>query len=90
MAISVAQVTHVEIMHAIRQLLSFNICGLVDPVAFVVAVWARAVHADPLPIAHVYQHLPQWVRAICNARQGKPNQFQPMPCRKHSINFAQF
>ena len=59
------QVTQVEITHAIHQLLLFDLCGLVNPVAFVVAVRGRALHGQPLPIPHIYQHLPPWVRAIC-------------------------
>ncbi len=51
---------------------------------YVVVVWARALHGDPMPIPHVYQHLPPHVRAVCfiqadiyaqvvclHARQGK-------------------
>ncbi len=52
----VVQVTHIEITHAIHQLLTFNVCSLVDPVAYVVAVWVRAVHGDPLPIQHLCPH----------------------------------
>ncbi len=33
-----------------------------------VAVRARVVHRDPLPIPHVYQQLPPFVRAVCTAK----------------------
>ncbi len=62
------QVTHLEITHVIHQLLTFNSCGLVDPVTFVVAVQGRAVNGQPLLIPHIYQHLPLWVRAVCAAK----------------------
>ena len=62
------QVTDVEIHNAIFQLLTFNKCGLVNPVAFVVAVWGRALNGQPLPIPHVHQHLPPLVQAVCAAR----------------------
>ena len=62
------QATQVKITHAIHQLLTFDACGLVDPVAFVVAVRGRAVNGQPLPIPHVYQHLPPLVRAVCAAK----------------------
>ena len=61
------QVTHLEITHVIHQLLMFDECGLINPVAFVVAVWGRAVNRQPLPIPHVHQHLLLLVRAICAA-----------------------
>ncbi len=59
------QVTNVEITHTIHQLLTFDECGLVNPVAFVVAVWGRAVNGQPLPIPHMHQHLPPLVQAVC-------------------------
>ena len=62
------QVTQVEITHAIHQLLTFDECGLFNPVVFVVAVWGRAVNGQPLPILHVHQHLPPLVRAVCAAK----------------------
>ena len=62
------QVTHVEITNAIHQLLLFDQCGLVNPVTFVVAVRGRAVNGQPLPMPHVYQHLPPLVRAVCSAK----------------------
>ena len=62
------QVTNVEIHNAIYQLLMFDECGLVNPVAFVVAVWGRAVNRQPLPILHMHQHLPPLVRAMCTAQ----------------------
>ena len=62
------QVTHLEITHAIHQLLTFDECGLVNPVAFMVAVWGRAVNGQPLPIPLVHQHLPPLVRAVCTMR----------------------
>ncbi len=62
------QVTHVQITHAIHQLLTFDVCRLVDPVAYMVAVWVRALHSDPLPIPHIYQHLPPNVQAVCFIR----------------------
>ena len=62
------QVTNVEITHVIHQLLTFDECSLVNPVAFVVAMRARAVNGQPLPIPHVHQHLPPLVRAVCAAR----------------------
>ena len=62
------QVTDVEIHNAIFQLLTFDECGLVNPVAFVVAVRGRALNGQPLPIPHVHQHLPPLVRAVCTAR----------------------
>ena len=62
------QVTQVEIHNTIYQLLMFDECGLVNPVAFVVAVWGRAVNGQPLPIPHVHQHLPPLVRAVCTTR----------------------
>ncbi len=62
------QVTHLEITHAIHQLLNFDECGLVNPVAFVVTMWGRALHGQPLPIPHIHQHLLLLVRAICAMR----------------------
>ncbi len=64
----IVQVTHVKITHAIHQLLDFDACGLVNPVAFVVTVWGRALHGQPLPIPHVHQLLLPWVRAVCSAK----------------------
>ncbi len=49
----------------IHQLLTFEVCRLVDPVAYMVAVWVRALHSDPVPIPHVYQHLPPHIWAAC-------------------------
>ena len=65
---STVQVMHLEITHAIHQLLTFDECGLVNPVAFVVAMWGRAVNRQPLPIPHMHQHLPPLVRAVCATR----------------------
>ncbi len=62
------QVTNVEITNAIHQLLSFDQCGLVNPVAFVVAMWGRALNSQPLPIPHVFQQLPPLVRVVCTAK----------------------
>ncbi len=62
------QVTHLEIMHTIHQLLNFNTCGLVNPMAFVITVRGRALHGQPLPILHVHQLLPPQLRAVCEAR----------------------
>ena len=75
---------HLEITHTIHQLLTFDECGLVNLVVFVVAVRGRAVNGQPLPIPHVHQHLPPLVRVVCavqadiyahmvylHARQGK-------------------
>ena len=62
------QVTNVEITNAIHQLLTFNQCGLVNPVAFVVAVWGRALNGQPLPIPHIFQQLPLLVQAVCAAK----------------------
>ncbi len=59
------QVTNIEIHNAIFQLLTFDECGLVNPVVFVVAVRGRAVNGQPLPIPHVHQHLPPLVQAVC-------------------------
>ena len=59
------QVTQVEVTHAIHQLLTFDLCGLVNPIAFMVAVRGRALNGQPLPIPHVYQQLPPLVQAIC-------------------------
>ncbi len=59
------QVTHLEIAHAIHQLLTFDECGLVNPVTFVVTMRGRAVNGQPLPIPHMHQHLLPLVRAIC-------------------------
>ncbi len=60
--------TDVEIHNAIFQLLTFDECGLVNPVMFVVAVRGRALNGQPLPIPHVHQHLPLLVWAVCAAR----------------------
>ena len=67
---STMQVMHLEITHAIHQLLTFDECSLVNPAAFVVAVQGRAVNGQPLPIPHVHQHLPlpPLVRAMCAAQ----------------------
>ncbi len=62
------QVTDVEIHNAIFQLLTFDECGLVNLVVFVVAVRGRVLNGQPLPIPHVHQHLPPLVRAVCAAR----------------------
>ena len=62
------QVTHLEITHMIHQLLTFDECGLINLVAFVVAVWGRAVNGQPLPIPHVHQHLLPLAQAVCAAR----------------------
>ncbi len=62
------QVTQVEITHAIHQLLSFDMCGLVNPVGFMLAVQGRALHGQPMPIPRVYQQLPANVRAVCAAQ----------------------
>ena len=62
------QVTHLEITHTLHQLLTFDECGLVNLVTFMVAVWGRAVNGQPLPIPHVHQHLPPLVQAVCAAR----------------------
>ncbi len=62
------QVTDVEIHNAIFQLLMFDECSLVNPVAFVVVVRGRALNGQPLPILHVHQHLPLLVQAICAVR----------------------
>ena len=59
------QVTNVKITNTINQLLSFDQCHLVNPVAFVVAVQGRALNGQPLPIPHVFQQLPPLVRAVC-------------------------
>ncbi len=61
-------VTQVEITHAIHQLLTFDMCGLINPVGYVLAVWGRALHGQPMPIPHVYQQLPANIRPICAAR----------------------
>ncbi len=65
--IFIMQVTNVEITNTIHQLLTFETCGLVNPVAFVVAVRGRALHGQPLPIPHVHQLLLLQLRAICAA-----------------------
>ena len=62
------QVTNVEIHHAIHQLLNFDECGLVNPIAFVVTVRGRALHGQPLPIPHVSLQLPPVARALCAAK----------------------
>ncbi len=62
------QVTNVEIHNTIYQLLTFDECGLVNLVAFVVAVRGRAVNGQPLPIPHMHQHLLPLVRAVCAVR----------------------
>ena len=62
------QVTDVEIHNAIFQLLTFDECSLVNPVAFVVAVRGQALNGQPLPILHVHQDLPPLVQAVCAAR----------------------
>ncbi len=64
-AISIVQVTQVEITHTIHQLLMFDMCGLINPVTFVVAVRGRALHGQPMPIPHIFQQLPPQVRAVC-------------------------
>ena len=66
--ISNVQVTNVEIHHAVQQLLTFDQCGLVNPVAYVVAVRGRALNGQPLPILHIFQQLPPLVRAVCMAK----------------------
>ncbi len=66
--ISATQVTHIQITHVIHQLLNFDHCGLVDPVVYVVVVQAQALHSDPVPILHVYQHLLPHVQAVCFIR----------------------
>ena len=60
--------TDIEIHNVIFQLLTFDKCGLVNLVAFVVAVRGQALNGQPLPIPHVHQHLPLLVRAVCAAR----------------------
>ncbi len=75
------QVTHLEITHAIHQLLTFNACGLVDPIAFVVVVRGRAVNGQPLPIPHMYQHLLPLVRAVCVAKADLYTCVPPRPSR---------
>ncbi len=62
------QVTQVEITHAIHQLLMFDMCGLVNPMGYVLVVRGRALHGQPMPIPHVYQQLPVNIRAVCAAR----------------------
>ncbi len=46
----------------------FDMCGLVNAVGFVLAVWGQALHGQPMPILHIYQQLPANVRAICAAQ----------------------
>ena len=62
------QVTNVEIHHTVQQLLTFDQCGLVNPAAYVVAVWGRALNGQPLPIPHIFQQLPPLVQAVCMAK----------------------
>ncbi len=62
------QVTNIEIHNAIYQLLSFEECGLVNPIAFVVAVRGRALIGQPLPIPHITLALPPVARALCAAK----------------------
>ncbi len=63
-----AQVTNVEIHNAVYQLLTFEECGLINPVAFVVTVRGRALHGQPLPIPHISLQLPPVARALCAAK----------------------
>ncbi len=65
---STVQVTQVEVTHTIHQLLMFDVCGLVNPVSYVLAVRGRVLHGQPMPIPHVYQQLLANVRAVCAAR----------------------
>ncbi len=37
-------------MHTIHQLLTFDVCGLVNPVGFVLAVRGRVLYNQPMPI----------------------------------------
>ncbi len=62
------QVTNVKITNAIHQLLTFNQCGLVNLVTFVVAVRGRVLNGQPLPIPHVFQQLPPLVWVVCTAK----------------------
>ncbi len=62
------QVTQVEITHTIHQLLTLDMCGLVNPVGYMLVVQGRALHGQPMPIPHIYQQLPANVRAVCTAR----------------------
>ena len=64
----IVQVTHIEIMNAIHQLLNFEECGLVNLIAFVITVRGRVLHGQPLPIPVVHQHLPLLARAVCAAK----------------------